>query len=62
MMSDWRCMIVEEDVAGDDEVEDSDEGSEYDLTIPEGIGLDDPVRMYLKEIGTGTSAHCRGRG
>jgi len=22
-----------------------------DLTIPEGIGLDDPVRMYLKEIG-----------
>ncbi len=24
---------------------------EIDLTIPEGIGLDDPVRMYLKEIG-----------
>ncbi len=24
---------------------------EIDITIPEGIGLDDPVRMYLKEIG-----------
>jgi len=24
---------------------------EVDLTIPEGIGIDDPVRMYLKEIG-----------
>src|SRR5690606_29004504 len=22
-----------------------------DLTVPEGVGLDDPVRMYLKEIG-----------
>lgn len=24
---------------------------ELDLTIPEGIAIDDPVRMYLKEIG-----------
>jgi len=24
---------------------------EVDLSIPEGIGIDDPVRMYLKEIG-----------
>ncbi|MBN3526909.1 RNA polymerase sigma factor RpoD [Paenibacillus apiarius] len=24
---------------------------EYDLTLPPGIKLDDPVRMYLKEIG-----------
>jgi len=24
---------------------------EVDLTVPEGIGIDDPVRMYLKEIG-----------
>jgi RNA polymerase primary sigma factor len=30
--------------AGNEEVE-------LDLTIPEGIALDDPVRMYLKEIG-----------
>jgi len=24
---------------------------ELDLSIPEGVGIDDPVRMYLKEIG-----------
>jgi len=25
--------------------------AELDLSIPEGVGIDDPVRMYLKEIG-----------
>ena len=28
-----------------------EEETEIDLTVPEGIALDDPVRMYLKEIG-----------
>ena len=32
-----------------DEIQANEE--EIDLTIPEGVGLDDPVRMYLKEIG-----------
>ena len=32
-----------------DETEDVD--IEIDLSVPEGIALDDPVRMYLKEIG-----------
>ncbi|MFA4885957.1 MAG: RNA polymerase sigma factor RpoD [Desulfotomaculaceae bacterium] len=27
------------------------EEAEVDLSIPEGVGIDDPVRMYLKEIG-----------
>ncbi|WP_286725901.1 RNA polymerase sigma factor RpoD [Pelotomaculum sp. PtaB.Bin117] len=27
------------------------EETEVDLSIPEGVGIDDPVRMYLKEIG-----------
>ena len=27
------------------------ENEDLDLSLPEGIGLDDPVRMYLKEIG-----------
>lgn len=27
------------------------EDVEVDLTVPEGVGIDDPVRMYLKEIG-----------
>jgi RNA polymerase primary sigma factor len=36
----------------DDDVEGPEEESaELDLSIPEGIGIDDPVRMYLKEIG-----------
>jgi len=26
-------------------------GTEVDLSVPEGISIDDPVRMYLKEIG-----------
>ena len=33
------------------EAESSEESTEIDLSIPEGVALDDPVRMYLKEIG-----------
>ncbi|NLT95280.1 MAG: RNA polymerase sigma factor RpoD [Clostridia bacterium] len=35
------------------EVEDAhvDEDVDLDLSVPEGVGIDDPVRMYLKEIG-----------
>ena len=36
----------------EDEVEDKDsEEVEIDLSVPEGVSIDDPVRMYLKEIG-----------
>ena len=31
--------------------EDAETEVEIDLSVPEGISLDDPVRMYLKEIG-----------
>lgn len=31
--------------------EEISEESDIDLSIPEGVGIDDPVRMYLKEIG-----------
>jgi RNA polymerase primary sigma factor len=37
----------EEDIILDDE----EEIETIDLTIPEGINIEDPVRMYLKEIG-----------
>ncbi|MBU5591011.1 RNA polymerase sigma factor RpoD [Clostridium sp. MSJ-4] len=39
------------DIVGDmqDEVEEEEE--DLDLSVPEGISIDDPVRMYLKEIG-----------
>ncbi len=31
--------------------EDEEDEKELDLSIPQGVGIDDPVRMYLKEIG-----------
>ncbi len=34
----------------DDDDEDSEEKN-IDLSVPEGVSIDDPVRMYLKEIG-----------
>ena len=34
-----------------DELDKDVEEVEIDLSVPEGISLDDPVRMYLKEIG-----------
>ncbi|WP_055668038.1 RNA polymerase sigma factor RpoD [Desnuesiella massiliensis] len=39
------------DVIGDIQDEMTDVGEDLDLSIPEGIAIDDPVRMYLKEIG-----------
>ncbi|MEG1287019.1 MAG: RNA polymerase sigma factor RpoD [Clostridium sp.] len=32
-------------------IEEDEEEEEIDLSVPEGIAIDDPVRMYLKEIG-----------
>ena len=37
--------------AAPEEEEDEEVEIEVDITIPEGIAIDDPVRMYLKEIG-----------
>jgi RNA polymerase primary sigma factor len=39
------------DVVDADAPDDTDDSEDYDLSVPEGVGLDDPVRMYLKEIG-----------
>lgn len=42
--------IANVEIIGD--VNDTDTGhEEIDLSVPEGIAIDDPVRMYLKEIG-----------
>ncbi|WP_418772866.1 RNA polymerase sigma factor RpoD [Mitsuokella jalaludinii] len=42
-----------QDNSNDDDVDldKSDEDVEIDLSVPEGVSIDDPVRMYLKEIG-----------
>jgi len=37
------------ELSGEDETE--EEELDLDLSVPEGVGIDDPVRMYLKEIG-----------
>ena len=48
-------LIVDKDFDGvsDDELkkEDDIEMDKIDLSLPQGISIDDPVRMYLKEIG-----------
>jgi RNA polymerase primary sigma factor len=41
--------IVNEKIEQQEE-EEEDEGG-LDLSVPKGVGIDDPVRMYLKEIG-----------
>jgi RNA polymerase primary sigma factor len=35
----------------DEHTEDEEHEESVDLSVPEGVGIDDPVRMYLKEIG-----------
>lgn len=42
---------VETEEVDEAEVDEIDEEVEVDLSVPEGVGIDDPVRMYLKEIG-----------
>ena len=41
------------DIGPDDDsnLKDDEDNIDIDLSIPEGINIDDPVRMYLKEIG-----------
>ncbi|MCI6098475.1 MAG: RNA polymerase sigma factor RpoD [Selenomonadaceae bacterium] len=41
--------LTPEDLEKDEELQDVD--TDVDLSVPEGINIDDPVRMYLKEIG-----------
>lgn len=44
--------VLEDEAEELDEVEQEEDDVEaLDLSIPEGVGIDDPVRMYLKEIG-----------
>lgn len=45
---------LEPDDEDDDDDEDTDEKkprSKKEIAVPKGVGVDDPVRMYLKEIG-----------
>ncbi|MFW5999525.1 MAG: sigma-70 family RNA polymerase sigma factor, partial [Halanaerobiaceae bacterium] len=42
---------LEIDIVEEQDEDEEDEEEELDLSVPKGVGLDDPVRMYLKEIG-----------
>ena len=42
---------VETDLKAEDAAADPSQDEAYDISMPEGISIDDPVRMYLKEIG-----------
>ncbi len=43
---------IDPDLFLDDEMEEEDLNVDHlDLSVPEGVGVEDPVRMYLKEIG-----------
>ncbi len=47
-------ILAEDDVNTGDDGDDDDDTKEtihMDLSVPEGVNIDDPVRMYLKEIG-----------
>ncbi len=50
---DFELLSIEHEESEDDEVMPVTEDNEIDLeaTLPKGIAVDDPVRMYLKEIG-----------
>ncbi|HCR39365.1 MAG TPA: RNA polymerase subunit sigma-70, partial [Lachnospiraceae bacterium] len=43
--------ISEEDEEEDIILDEEEETEPIDLSVPEGINIEDPVRMYLKEIG-----------
>ena len=43
-------------VADDDEDLDDPIEDETEIAVPDGVSIEDPVRMYLKEIGKSTSS------
>lgn len=51
IFSEMNIDIINSKLENDSEEEKEDENSGLDLSIPKGAAIDDPVRMYLKEIG-----------
>ena len=50
---DGESLELDEDLFIEEDIEDEEEidMESIDLSVPEGVGVEDPVRMYLKEIG-----------
>lgn len=50
-LEEMKIEVVDEDMEKDSSDDGGDTDNEVDIAVPEGINIDDPVRMYLKEIG-----------
>ena len=50
-LSSLNIEVVKDDAIPEADLNLEPEPEELDLSVPEGISIDDPVRMYLKEIG-----------
>ncbi len=48
---DFEIIALEQEEDPDTEAVSEDAGADLEASIPKGIAVDDPVRMYLKEIG-----------
>jgi len=49
-LEEMKIEVVDED-EGKDSAEEEDSDKAVAIAVPEGVNIDDPVRMYLKEIG-----------
>ncbi len=50
-LEEMKIDVIDSELEKDITDEEEDTDADVDLSIPEGISIDDPVRMYLKEIG-----------
>ena len=50
-LSGLNIEVIKDDMIPDASLSADAEPEEIDISVPEGISIDDPVRMYLKEIG-----------
>ena len=50
-LSSLNIQVMKDEAIAEPDLSEVTEEEEIDLSVPEGISIDDPVRMYLKEIG-----------
>lgn len=50
-LEEMKIDVVDNEFEKDVQDEEEDTDTEIDISVPEGVSIDDPVRMYLKEIG-----------
>jgi RNA polymerase primary sigma factor len=51
MLEEQNVDVIDEEIEREVSKSDEDPDQDFDLSMPENINIDDPVRMYLKEIG-----------